>query len=49
MEISNTVIVIVIILIIVLFLFVISLTGDSNTTGQAASTAGQFVGGGCGR
>ena len=49
MEISNTVIVIVIILIIVLFLFIMSLTGDSNATGQVTSNANQFVGGGCGR
>ena len=49
MEISKTTIVIAAVLVIALFFFVLAIAGDSGTTGQAVSNAGQFVGGGCGR
>ncbi len=48
MEISKTALVMGAIIIIALF-FLVAASGDSSTTGQAVSSAGQFVGGGCGR
>ena len=49
MEISKTTITIVVVLVIAVFFFVLAIAGDSGTTGQAVSNAGQFAGGGCGR
>jgi len=49
MEIDKITIAMVIVFVAVLLFFMITLSGDSNTAGQAVSQAGQFVGGGCGR